>query len=64
MKRSRYSPLKSALPFIELGFAFYFTYFLYFAIDHAQWLDANRPIHSDGERCGDSLLNDQNIVIR
>ena len=37
-KRSRYSPLKSALPFIELGFAFYFTYFLYFAIDHAQWL--------------------------
>jgi cellulose synthase/poly-beta-1,6-N-acetylglucosamine synthase-like glycosyltransferase len=36
-KRSRYSPLKSGLPFIELAFAIYFSYFLYFAVDHAQW---------------------------
>ncbi len=37
-KRSRYSPLKSALPFFELGFALYFGYFLVFALINAQWL--------------------------
>jgi cellulose synthase/poly-beta-1,6-N-acetylglucosamine synthase-like glycosyltransferase len=37
-KRSRYVPLKSVLPFIELAFAGYFTYFLVFAIMHQQWL--------------------------
>ena len=37
-KSSRYIPLKSALPFIELGFAIYFSYFLGFAIVHQQWL--------------------------
>jgi cellulose synthase/poly-beta-1,6-N-acetylglucosamine synthase-like glycosyltransferase len=36
-KRLRYSPLKSVLPFVELAFAFYFSYFLYFAFDHEQW---------------------------
>ena len=37
-KKSRYTPLKSALPFIELAFAAYFTYFLAFAIINQQWL--------------------------
>jgi hypothetical protein len=37
-KKSRYTPLKSALPFIELAFAAYFSYFLAFAIIHQQWL--------------------------
>ena len=37
-KRARYSPLKSLLPFVELGFAAYFAYYLLFAIDGAQWL--------------------------
>jgi cellulose synthase/poly-beta-1,6-N-acetylglucosamine synthase-like glycosyltransferase len=37
-KRARYSPLKSILPFFELGFATYFIYFLIFAIRHGQWL--------------------------
>jgi cellulose synthase/poly-beta-1,6-N-acetylglucosamine synthase-like glycosyltransferase len=36
--RARYSPLKSLLPFVELGFAAYFTYFLWFAVDHSQWI--------------------------
>ena len=37
-KRARYSPLKSLLPFVELGFAAYFINYLLFAIDEAQWL--------------------------
>jgi len=37
-KKSQYAPLKTALPFIELAFAVYFTYFLVFAIVHHQWL--------------------------
>ncbi len=37
-KRSKYSPLKSAIPLFELGFASYFTYFLVFAVRNAQWL--------------------------
>jgi hypothetical protein len=37
-KKSRYAPLKSALPFIEFGFALYFTYFLVYALINQQWL--------------------------
>ncbi|MDB6172589.1 MAG: Beta-monoglucosyldiacylglycerol synthase [Chthoniobacteraceae bacterium] len=37
-KRSQYSPLKSMLPFVEFGFAAYFSYFLFFAICQQQWL--------------------------
>src|SRR5438309_135213 len=34
----KYRPLKSVLPLAELGFALYFTYFLWFAIAHGQFL--------------------------
>jgi hypothetical protein len=34
----KYRPLKSALPLAELGFAVYFTYFLWFAIAHGQFI--------------------------
>lgn len=34
----RYMPLKSILPFVEMAFALYFTYFLWFAITHRQYL--------------------------
>ena len=34
----KYRPLKSALPLAELGFAIYFTYFVWFAIAHQQFL--------------------------
>ena len=34
----KYMPMKSLLPIIEMGFAIYFTYFLYFAIKHGQYL--------------------------
>jgi hypothetical protein len=34
----KYRPLKSILPLAELGFALYFTYFLWFAIAHGQFL--------------------------
>ncbi len=37
-KQSRYSPLKSVVPFFELAFAGYFTYFLVFAVRHGQWM--------------------------
>jgi hypothetical protein len=37
-KRSRYAPLKTALPFIELAFATYFSYFLVMAVIRHQWL--------------------------
>jgi cellulose synthase/poly-beta-1,6-N-acetylglucosamine synthase-like glycosyltransferase len=37
-KRTKYSPLKSIAPFIEIGFALYFTNFIVFCIDHDQWL--------------------------
>ena len=37
-KKARYVPLKSVLPFIELGFALYFSYFVLFAVAHGQWL--------------------------
>jgi len=34
----KYRPLKSALPLAELAFAIYFTYFLWFAIVHEQFI--------------------------
>src|SRR6266403_3797262 len=34
----RYRPLKSALPIAELAFAIYFSYFVWFAITHRQFL--------------------------
>jgi cellulose synthase/poly-beta-1,6-N-acetylglucosamine synthase-like glycosyltransferase len=34
----RYMPLKSLLPLIEIGFAIYFSYFLYYALAHGQYL--------------------------
>ncbi|RYD86864.1 MAG: hypothetical protein EOP50_21720, partial [Sphingobacteriales bacterium] len=37
-KKSQYIPLKSVLPFVELAFAGYFSYFLIYAITHQQWL--------------------------
>lgn len=38
LEKPRYSPIKSLLPLVELGFAGYFIYFLVFAIRHGQWL--------------------------
>jgi cellulose synthase/poly-beta-1,6-N-acetylglucosamine synthase-like glycosyltransferase len=37
-RTSRYIPLKSLLPFLELGFALYFTYFVVIAFRHHLWL--------------------------
>jgi cellulose synthase/poly-beta-1,6-N-acetylglucosamine synthase-like glycosyltransferase len=37
-KKSRYIPLKTVLPFVELAFAAYFGYFLLYAIAGQQWL--------------------------
>ena len=34
----RYMPLRSILPLAEMGFAVYFTYFVWFAITHGQFL--------------------------
>jgi hypothetical protein len=34
----KYRPLKSALPLAGLAFAIYFTYFLWFAIVHGQFI--------------------------
>jgi cellulose synthase/poly-beta-1,6-N-acetylglucosamine synthase-like glycosyltransferase len=34
----KYMPLRSLLPIAEMAFALYFTYFLYFAIRHGQYL--------------------------
>jgi cellulose synthase/poly-beta-1,6-N-acetylglucosamine synthase-like glycosyltransferase len=34
----KYMPLKSLLPLAEMGFAIYFTYFVWFAIQHEQFL--------------------------
>ena len=34
----KYKPLKSLLPIAELGFALYFSYFVWFAILHGQYL--------------------------
>lgn len=37
-QKAKYIPLKSVLPFVELGFALYFTYFLLTAVFNRQWL--------------------------
>lgn len=37
-RTARYMPLKSLLPIVEMAFALYFTYFLFFAIRHQQYL--------------------------
>jgi cellulose synthase/poly-beta-1,6-N-acetylglucosamine synthase-like glycosyltransferase len=37
-RNCRYMPLKSLLPIAEFFFAFYFTYFVWFAIEHRQFL--------------------------
>jgi cellulose synthase/poly-beta-1,6-N-acetylglucosamine synthase-like glycosyltransferase len=37
-KKAKYSPLKSLLPFVELAFASYFTYFLVRAVMGGQWI--------------------------
>src|SRR6201996_434599 len=37
-KRSQYVPIKTVLPFVELAFAGYFTYFLAIAILRHQWM--------------------------
>jgi cellulose synthase/poly-beta-1,6-N-acetylglucosamine synthase-like glycosyltransferase len=37
-RNCRYRPVKPMLPLAELGFAIYFTYFLWFAIVHGQFL--------------------------
>jgi cellulose synthase/poly-beta-1,6-N-acetylglucosamine synthase-like glycosyltransferase len=34
----KYMPLKSLLPLAEMAFAIYFTYFVWFAIQHQQWV--------------------------
>src|SRR3954469_2700432 len=34
----KYMPLKSLLPLAEMAFALYFSYFVWFAIQHQQWL--------------------------
>ena len=34
----KYMPLKSVLPIVEMAFAIYFSYFLYYAIAHRQFL--------------------------
>ena len=37
-RNAKYMPLKSLLPLVEMGFALYFTYFIWFAIQHGQFL--------------------------
>lgn len=37
-RNCKYMPLKSLLPIAEMAFAAYFTYFVWFAIDHRQFL--------------------------
>jgi cellulose synthase/poly-beta-1,6-N-acetylglucosamine synthase-like glycosyltransferase len=37
-RNAKYMPLKSLLPFAEMAFALYFTYFVWFAISHGQFL--------------------------
>src|ERR1700736_620818 len=34
----KYMPLKSLLPLAEMAFAIYFSYFVWFAIQHGQWI--------------------------
>ncbi|HEY2801408.1 MAG TPA: cellulose synthase family protein [Chthoniobacterales bacterium] len=35
----RYMPLKSLLPFIEIAFALYFSYFVWYALSHGQYFN-------------------------
>jgi hypothetical protein len=37
-RNARYMPLKTILPFVEMAFALYFTYFLWFALTNRQYL--------------------------
>ncbi len=37
-RKCKYMPLKSLLPIAEMGFAIYFSYFVWFAIQHSQYL--------------------------
>ena len=37
-RNCKYMPLKSILPIAEMAFAAYFTYFVWFAIEHGQFL--------------------------
>ena len=37
MKKAKYSPMKTILPFIEICFAAYFNYFLFNEIMHQNW---------------------------
>ncbi len=37
-RNAKYMPLKSLLPIAEMAFALYFTYFIWFAIKHGQFL--------------------------
>lgn len=37
-RNAKYMPLKSLLPIAEMAFAIYFTYFVWFAISHGQFL--------------------------
>ena len=37
-RHAKYMPLKSMLPLVELAFGLYFTYFVWFSIQHQQWL--------------------------
>ena len=41
-------PLKSLLPIAEMGFALYFTYFVWFAIQHGQFLSVPFLAHVPG----------------
>jgi hypothetical protein len=34
----KYMPLRSALPIAEMGFALYFSYFVWFALSHGQFI--------------------------
>ncbi len=37
-RKCKYMPMKSLLPLVEMGFAIYFTYFVWFAIRHGQYI--------------------------
>ena len=36
-RKKKYMPMKSLLPLVEMGFALYFSYFIWFAIQHQQY---------------------------
>ena len=37
-RKCKYMPMKSLLPVVEMGFAVYFSYFVWFALRHEQYL--------------------------